>query len=259
MLISGKKLLAKLLPSITKWFTSKPDYLTLGDYLYCKEPKQIVKYLVDEYNSIEEDPKYYMINPYKHETGMIGKGVVSNYKQFIRRVSQQLFLLGDTHKQKQLAILKLLPQNLSNEIHEGIESYQSAVLKYMEKTDGLRKYQDKNKWGYLDKNQQVIITPNFEEAYDFSNSMAKVKINGKIGFIDNAGDVIIEPKYDWIANFYEGLAMAKINNKFGYINIKGEELIEFKFDKAKSFNDGVAEVKKSGIWYKIDKVGNELL
>ena len=259
MLLSGKKLLAKLLTNITKWFKSKPDYLTLGYYLYCKEPKQIVKYLVNEYNSIEEDLKYYMSSPYEYELGMYGKGIVSNYKQFIRRVSQQLFLLGDTQKQKQLAILKLLPPNLSNEIHEGIESHQSAVLKYMEKTDGLRSYQDNDKWGYLDKNQQVIIAPNFEEAYDFSNGMAKVKINGKIGFIDSAGNVIIEPKYDWIANFNDGLAMAKINNKFGYINIKGEELIEFKFDKAKSFNDGVAEVKKSGIWYKIDKDDNELL
>lgn len=36
------------------------------------------------------------------------------------------------------------------------------------------------KYGYIDKTGKIIITPQFDEAYPFSEGLASVKIGGKI-------------------------------------------------------------------------------
>jgi hypothetical protein len=46
-----------------------------------------------------------------------------------------------------------------------------------------------------------------------------VKLNGKVGFIDKTGKVIVPPKYDDAEDFKEGLAWVKLNGKEFYIKI----------------------------------------
>ena len=46
----------------------------------------------------------------------------------------------------------------------------------------------------------------FDEAWDFSEGLAAVKIGGKVGFINKAGEIVINPQFDNAGSFSEGLA-----------------------------------------------------
>ena len=92
----------------------------------------------------------------------------------------------------------------------------------------------------------VKLTPEFVEAmnkydevYDFSNGLAKVKRNDKSGFINTKGEEVIPCVYDYIESFADGLALIAQDNKWGYINIKGEEVIPCIYDLAHSFTGGL--------------------
>lgn len=77
-------------------------------------------------------------------------------------------------------------------------------------------------FGFIDKTGTEIILPQYEEAGDFHNGLAKVKINGKFGFIDKTGKQVIQPTYDNAQDFYHGLAFVKSGNLWMYIDAKGK-------------------------------------
>jgi hypothetical protein len=47
------------------------------------------------------------------------------------------------------------------------------------------------KYGYIDKTGKIVIKPQFDKAYDFSEGLASISLNGKWGFIDNTGKIAI--------------------------------------------------------------------
>lgn len=98
------------------------------------------------------------------------------------------------------------------------------------------------KWGYIDKTGAWIVEPKFDEAYPFSDNMAKIQSDGKYGFIDTKGALVIEPKFDDARNFHDGLAAVKINDKWGFIDKKGTYAIEPKYNKTDDFKEGEAYV-----------------
>jgi len=49
--------------------------------------------------------------------------------------------------------------------------------------------------------------------------VAKTSLNHKVGFIDKTGKVIVPPKYDEASDFHEGLARVKLNGKDFYIKV----------------------------------------
>lgn len=52
-----------------------------------------------------------------------------------------------------------------------------------------------NKYGYMDKTGKIVIKCQYEDAGDFHDGLAKVKVNGKYGFIDKTGKMVIEPRF----------------------------------------------------------------
>ncbi|EAH9640326.1 WG repeat-containing protein, partial [Campylobacter coli] len=52
------------------------------------------------------------------------------------------------------------------------------------------------KYGFIDKNGEFVIKPNFDDAWYFREGLAKVGLNGKYGFIDKSGKIVIEPIFD---------------------------------------------------------------
>jgi len=83
-----------------------------------------------------------------------------------------------------------------------------------------------DKWGFVDVNFQKIIEPEFEDVQSFNDSLAPVKKDGKWGFINNQGNLVIENKYDTVTVFNKNLAYAIYNdNGFkieGYIDDFGK-------------------------------------
>ena len=47
-----------------------------------------------------------------------------------------------------------------------------------------------DKWGYIDIEGQIVIEPNFEEAYEFINGIARVEVGKRIGYINKLGEFI---------------------------------------------------------------------
>ncbi len=74
--------------------------------------------------------------------------------------------------------------------------------------DGLERFVENQKFGYKDKDGNVIIRPQFFEANDFSEGLACIK-KGKTscrGYIDTSGRMVIPALYRQAQSFHEGLA-----------------------------------------------------
>jgi hypothetical protein len=127
-------------------------------------------------------------------------------------------------------------------------------------------------WDYIDKTGNRAFEGTFQEATEFSEGLAAVKVGDKWGFIDTQGRMVIEPQfYDdrsiwateyWYTGFSEGLAPVSVGHfKWGYIDKSGNFVIEPQY-LCTSFYGGVARVAPGGIsqegevrWSVIDKTG----
>jgi len=102
------------------------------------------------------------------------------------------------------------------------------------------------KYGYLNKGGNFVIQPQFEDAQKFSENLAAVDIGNKCGFIDNKGKLVIEPKYD---------AQYEVKSYFRLPNNEPDENPAIHFS---IFSEGLAPVAvgdPSGLFGYIDKTG----
>ncbi|MEG2320581.1 MAG: WG repeat-containing protein [Bacteroidales bacterium] len=148
------------------------------------------------------------------------------------------------------------------------------------------------KWGFLNKNGTVIISPQFEEVSDFNEyGLARVKNNGKWGVIDNEGNYKFKCIYTQIgefssqmalandgtsqyylnifgntqqlsdkytySNFSDGMAKVSYKDKWGYINTKGTLVISPEYAEAYDFSGGYAVVSNGETRSLINKKGNK--
>ena len=86
--------------------------------------------------------------------------------------------------------------------------------------------EENGKYGYMDKDGNVVINPQFDRADDFSEGLARVRIGdektGKWGYIDKEGKFVINPQFDCAEDFSEGLAKVKVGGKYGWIDKTGK-------------------------------------
>jgi len=131
--------------------------------------------------------------------------------------------------------------------------------------EGIYAFKSKNskKWGYKNKNGEIVINEQFDDAYPFyDKEMAAVKIDKKCGFINKKGELIINSQYDNCGLYIDdGLFRAKLDDKWGWVNKKGEVVIDFQFGEAESFyGSKLAPVKiGSDKWGYIDIKGKILI
>ena len=66
----------------------------------------------------------------------------------------------------------------------------------------------------------TLTQPIYEDAKDFSDGLAPVKMNGKWGYIDETGKTVIDFKYDYAGSFSEGVALVakRETQKLSYLN-----------------------------------------
>jgi len=115
-------------------------------------------------------------------------------------------------------------------------------------------------WGYANEKGEVIIDPEFQMAYPFSEGLAAVQNNdGKLGYINTKGDYVIEPKFHRAGLFSDGLApVMNEDNLWGYIDKKGEYVIKPQYIQAEKFVDGIAVVKDDSGYFCINKKGEKI-
>jgi uncharacterized protein (TIGR02145 family) len=129
--------------------------------------------------------------------------------------------------------------------------------------EGLYVFRSKNseKWGYKDKNGEIVISEQFEAAYQFDEGVAIVKLGGKYGVIDKKGEWVINPQYDDLGYCEDGLFKVKVGNKWGWLNKKGEIVINPQFDETYRFYGNKLAPVRMGTdkWGYIDKKGQILI
>jgi len=117
------------------------------------------------------------------------------------------------------------------------------------------------KWGFIDHSGVMAIAPQFEQVRQFNGGLARVMSHGKWGYIDRRGRQVIEPRFDGAISFSEGLAAVSLKNRIGFINTKGNLVVKPQFEYAGAFSEGVAFVmdeSKKFMGY-IDKSGSVAL
>ncbi|MBE9201637.1 MULTISPECIES: WG repeat-containing protein [unclassified Nodularia (in: cyanobacteria)] len=144
----------------------------------------------------------------------------------------------------------------------------------------LRPFNQGNKWGYKNQKGEVIIAPNFNEASQFNNGIAQVKIDGEIHHIDETGTIIQlqfiqaeelshemsvsafsdplanpQKELENLPNLPLDLKRFKHREKHGYKNKLGKIVIPAQFSKAYEFSEGLALVKIDLHWGYINLTG----
>ncbi|WP_459195439.1 WG repeat-containing protein [Wukongibacter baidiensis] len=179
---------------------------------------------------------------------------------------------------------------------KGNELIRSQKHFYSELSEGMRRVKnDEDKWGYCDRNNNIVIPFQYDEAESFYNGSAIVTVDEKKGFIDKDGKWILEPQYEsvqlmemngyYIAEDDEGQCLLDVSNldkiskkydsiepfcstnlvpvieedKLGFINIKGEEIIKPEYDSENySFSKECMAVSQNNQMFYIDEEGERI-
>lgn len=145
-------------------------------------------------------------------------------------------------------------------------------------------------YGYLDPSMKVIVPFQYEEASEYCQGRALVRMDGRYGIIDKSGGWILKPEYQslvdmgsyFIVQDEEGtylmdavqkrplsrkydeigrgetLKPVRLGGKVGFINLTGEEVIRPQYEDCETFAfwDDHAIVTQGDKWFYIDKSGS---
>lgn len=105
-------------------------------------------------------------------------------------------------------------------------------------------------WKMIDKTGKVYSKELYEDAKVFADAtLAAVKIGGKWGYVNRDGDMKIDPQFEDARSFSNGLAAVKIDGKWGYIDLTGELVLAASFLDAKDMSSsGTAYVQTGDDW-----------
>ena len=109
---------------------------------------------------------------------------------------------------------------------------------------------------FYNRRGNTVFDTTFNNALNFTENLAAVKVDDKWGYIDQKGAIVIEPKFEDVGQFSEGLAPAKTEGKWGYIDATGNMVIANRYDSVSSFENGYASVKQGNNICSMDAKGN---
>ena len=107
-----------------------------------------------------------------------------------------------------------------------------------------------DKYQLLNTQGKELTKAEFDDVKPFyKGDMAAVCKDGKWGFVDKEGNLTIKCQYEDADSFSEYYAPVCKDGKWGYITKKNKILIDYQFDGAKPFSpDGIAPVKIDDEW-----------
>ena len=127
--------------------------------------------------------------------------------------------------------------------------------------EGLARVKIGDKIVFINKMGEEVISCGYKMAYDFNNGLSRIwdKNSGKYGFMDKTGREAIRLIFDNADDFNEGMAKVERNGKYGFINTIGQEIVRCKYQDACTYHDGLAWVVEEDNLYFIDKTGHEVI
>ncbi|MBK4730907.1 WG repeat-containing protein [Oxynema sp. CENA135] len=114
-------------------------------------------------------------------------------------------------------------------------------------------------WKLIDRTGEIVASTDLSGRIEpFSDGLAKIIVNlSQIGYLDRQGNIVIEPQYWQGGSFSEGLAAVRVNldSQWGYIDKTGAWAIAPQYERAGQFSEGLAPAKSNGKWGYIDNTG----
>lgn len=129
-------------------------------------------------------------------------------------------------------------------------------------SEGLGRVVVNGKWGFIDKAGRMVIKAQFTSAYWFSEGFASVGLeSGARVYIDHTGKVVSNPEYRYTdAWFSEGLTPAAKGSRWGFVDKNWKMVIEPLFDfTAQCFSEGLVSVRVDGKYGYIDRAGKMII
>ncbi|MCV3450252.1 WG repeat-containing protein [Campylobacter lari] len=102
--------------------------------------------------------------------------------------------------------------------------------------DGLASILINKKFGFIDKNEKLIIKAQYDEVGHFNKGFAKVKQSDKWGLIDKKGKIIVKIKYNQIIILDNNLILAIKDKIVKMINLKIKKTIKINVLKYINFD-----------------------
>jgi len=111
-------------------------------------------------------------------------------------------------------------------------------------SEDMIKISKNGKYGCMDKEENIIVPPIYDEIQGFENGLAIVILNDKYGVINKKGEIIIPIIYRKIHKWGDDAFSIETDSfEKKYFNVKGEEILGLnKYSKRFSVNDGIIEV-----------------
>lgn len=116
--------------------------------------------------------------------------------------------------------------------------FSTSEIEYSLFSNGVARIKRDGKYGFINKNNEVVIAFNYDKATNFHNGYSLVKIKNKEVLINKRGE-IYKTKHKITSVFYDGRAIVKLKNKYGFINENNELVIDYLYDRIVGvFNEG---------------------
>ncbi|MEM7373468.1 MAG: WG repeat-containing protein [Bacteroidota bacterium] len=103
---------------------------------------------------------------------------------------------------------------------------------------------EQQKYFFLDEHGSLIFSRTYEAVGEYSEGLARFKLDGKWGYVDQKGNEVIEAQFGKAGDFHDGVANVQYKRKWGYINLQGEWVVSPAFQQAGKMIDGVARVQE---------------
>ena len=240
------------------WLVQKVNYK--GLFTYNRELANLSQYEVsdDAYRSrllgIAKEGKYGLL--YWGCIDTMGRIVVPLVYESI--CIQESYPVVIAKRQDKFCCVSSAGQELTNPIYDEIRMF----------NNGVSFVSQNGKWGVIDTNGHVVVSPQYIDVKDFVDFRACVKDGaGKWGIIDTQGRSIVACKYKNMGVYNEGLCPVQengfFNSNWGFVDLNGKLVLPCIFAEVKTFRRGECEVKRTGMvlgddnpWGVIDKHGN---
>lgn len=90
-----------------------------------------------------------------------------------------------------------------------------------------------HKWGVINTQGELALEYSYDELHHISENIYAAKLNNKYGLIDRDRNIILDFQYDslWLSDFHNGTFQAELNNKFGIIDKNNNIIFDFKYER----------------------------